>query len=286
MDTRGAARAAPLGGGANTVTSLINTAEGLARLDAELLLAHCLDCSHGQLYAHPEQLANADATRRYRALSAARRRGVPLAYLRGWQGFWTLQLAVDRRVLVPRPESELLVEAALERVTVRRARCAELGTGSGAIALALALERPEWRILAIERCADALAVAQGNRHQLRCQNVQLVRADWGAALARQHFDLLLANPPYVDSDDPCLERAPLNCEPRGALAAGAGGMAALRRLARELPPRLASGGWLILEHAPWQGAELRQLLGAQGCREVATLRDLAGLERLSLGCAA
>ena len=271
------------GGASDTVATLLRTADGVSRRDAELLLAHCMGTGHSQLYAHPERAVPIAVARRYHALTADRRRGVPLAYLRGWQGFWTLKLQVDRRVLVPRPESELLVEAALARVVARRARCAELGTGSGAIALALARERPEWRILAVERCADALAVARANQLRLRCHNAQLIRADWGAALAERRFDLLVANPPYVDVDDAQLRQAPLSCEPRGALAADAGGMGALRQLVSELPSRLASGGWLMLEHAPWQAAELRCSLRAQGCLAVATLRDLAGLERLSMG---
>jgi release factor glutamine methyltransferase len=255
-----------------------------ARWEAEALLAHALQRERSWLYAHPDAIPDAAAAATFAALLARRRAGTPLAYLLGRRAFWRFDLAVDPATLIPRPETELLVELALERIAVD-APCdvLDLGTGSGAIALAIAMERPRARVTAVDASAAALAVARANAQALGLGRVELLRSDWFAALADRRFDVVAGNPPYLAEDDPHLASGELACEPREALVSGADGLDAIRRIAVEAFAATRAGGWLLLEHGWTQGDAARAILAAAGWREATTKRDLEGRDRVTLG---
>lgn len=253
-----------------------------ADLDARLLLAHVLGRTRTWLHAWPEALVAPEQIAAFRALIAARREGRPVAYLLGEREFHGLRLKVDEAVLVPRPDTEVLVELALGLDLPADARVADLGTGSGAIALALAAERPGWRILATDRSAAALAVAQQNARELGLTGVVFRQGDWCAALDGGAWDLIVSNPPYLAEDDPHLA-GDLRFEPRQALVAAEAGLADLRTLAQQARTRLRRGASLLLEHGWQQGAAVRELLMEAGYLAVSTHRDLAGHERVSGG---
>jgi len=252
--------------------------------DAALLLAHALGRSRGWLYAHGDEVPEPALLRRFEALLARRLGGEPVAYLTGTRGFWTFELQVTPDTLIPRPETERLVELALERLQPGAAlRIADLGTGSGAIALALALERPRAQVVATDASAAALAVAQRNAVALGAGNVSFRQGSWFEPLAGERFDLVASNPPYVAQGDPHLSRGDLRFEPAAALSSGADGLGDLRTIVRDAPAHLLPGGWLLLEHGFDQGATVRALLEDAGFGDVATARDLEDRERTSLG---
>lgn len=267
-----------------------------ARREAEALVLRCLQLPRSALFVREESLS-ADELARIELWLARRATGEPLAYLCGEREFWSLPLQVDARVLVPRPETELLVEHALQhgdrledflehtspQSAGRALRVLDLGTGSGAIALAIASERPDWQVTAIDRSAEALQVARGNAARLALQSIEFLQGDWFTPLAGRRFELILANPPYVAADDPLLQGDSLRHEPRGALTPGEDALADLRRIIAAAPEHLSSGGVLLLEHGAAQGAAVRTLLEARGFGEVRSLHDLAGLERASEG---
>jgi release factor glutamine methyltransferase len=256
---------------------------GVARLDAQLLLLHVLQRPAGDrawLIAHDEDALADDAAARFAELGARRAAGEPLAYLVGHKEFFGLPLQVDARVLVPRPDTETLVEWALEVLRDRTApRVIDLGTGSGAIALAIRQARPDARVEAVDRSAAALEVARANAQRLGLA-VEFRQADWldGAAGG---YDLVVSNPPYVAAGDPHLPE--LRHEPAAALVAGADGLDDLRRLAAAAPAHLAPGGWLLLEHGWDQAATVRALLAAAGLADSRSRADLAGIQRCSGG---
>jgi release factor glutamine methyltransferase len=252
-------------------------------LDAELLLAHALAVSRGRLRSHPEEIPPAEAAARFLDLIERRAAGEPVAYILGRKPFWTIELAVSPAVLVPRPETELLIERALALHPHRRARAADLGTGSGALALALASARPEWQVTATDISAEALAVARANGARLGLERIEYLQGDWLECLSGREFDLLLSNPPYVAADDPALEQPELGREPRLALVAAEGGLAALRAIIRAAPSHLERGGWLLLEHGATQAAAVAGELVARGFAQVRSHRDLAGRERMTEG---
>ena len=268
-------------------------AEASARLggvealhEAELLLLHVLDRPRSWLFAHAtDPLATADQAA-FEALLARRVAGEPVAYLTGRRGFWTLDLEVDPATLIPRPETELLVELALERLPPERTlQLADLGTGSGAIALALASERPQAQVLATDASPGALAVAARNaaRHELR--NVRFAEGgyDWYAPLQGARFDLIASNPPYIASDDPHLEQGDLRFEPATALSSGVDGLDDIRRIVDGGQAHLLPGGWLLIEHGWDQGAAIRALFEAAGFTDVQTVQDLEQRDRITLG---
>ena len=255
-----------------------------ARIDAELLLAHALGVSRVKLYAWPELEPEAGAIERFERSIAARASGEPVAYLVGHREFWNLDLAVSPAVLIPRPETERLVELALERIaTDREVRVADLGAGSGAIALAIASERPRARVLATDASADALAVARANAERLRLGNVAFAQGDWCDALGDARFDVIVSNPPYIAEDDPHLRAGDLPREPRAALASGVDGFDAIRRIVACAPSHLEPDGWLLLEHGWDQATSTRALLERAGFVDVESARDDAGHERVTLG---
>lgn len=270
-----------------TVRALLRAAEqrlaagDSPRLDAELLLAALLGTGRAQLLAHGEDPVADALAARYRALVERRAGGEPLAYLTGRRDFWTLSLEVTPAVLVPRPETELVVERALALVDPGPADVADLGTGSGAIALALAAERPRWRVVATDRAAAALAVARGNATRLGLRNVEFLPGEWCAPLAGRRFRLIASNPPYVAAGDPALADPALRHEPLAALSPGPTGLEALWAIAEQARAHLLPGGWLVLEHGADQAAALARRLVALGYAHVRCHRDLAGRDRVT-----
>ncbi|MDE2262566.1 MAG: peptide chain release factor N(5)-glutamine methyltransferase [Gammaproteobacteria bacterium] len=252
-------------------------------LDAELLLAHALGAGRARLRSHPEEIPGTGAAARFLTLIERRAAGEPVAYILGRKGFWTLELSVTPAVLVPRPETELLVERALALHPGAQAKVADLGTGSGAIALSLASARPRWQIVAVDVSAEALAVAQANAAALGLTYVEMLQGDWLAGLRGRAFHLLVSNPPYVAAGDPALSQPELMREPRLALVAAEEGLAALRAIIRDAPGHLEPGGWLLLEHGAAQAAAVAGALVARGFAQVRSHRDLAGCERMTEG---
>lgn len=259
---------------------------GLARLDAQLLLSWLLKRPRSWLMAHDDAPLEVDMLERLHAAFQARLQGMPLAYLTGTQEFCGLSLAVVPDTLVPRPETEGLVEWALERLQHHRVHpdaaptVADLGTGSGALALAIKAASPAARVTAVERSAAALSVAGANGRRLGLE-VDWRLGDWWQPLSGCRFDLVVANPPYVAEGDPHLPA--LRHEPQSALVAGPDGLSDLRRIVSEAPAHLCTNGWLLLEHGHDQGAAVRRLLLQAGFTDVATRCDLAGLDRCSGG---
>jgi release factor glutamine methyltransferase len=253
-------------------------------LEAELLLAHVLGAARARLKSHPESAVEEARASRYLDLIGRRVTGEPLAYITGQREFWSLELAVTPAVLIPRPETELLVERALAVAPAQPLRVADLGTGSGAVALALARERPIWQIVATDVSAPALAVARANAAALGLSHVEFLAGSWFEPLGQARFDLIVSNPPYVAADDPALSGPALAFEPALALTPpGGDALASLRVLARGAPAHLAPGGWLLLEHGATQGREVRAELVAAGFAHVRSHRDLAGHERMTEG---
>ena len=268
----------------DTVETLLRQAAAIDRVDAEWLLAHVLGRPRSWLFAHSGDPVPTAAALRFASLSARRQAGEPVAYLTGTQGFWTLDLEVSPATLIPRPETELLVELALARIPPdAAARIADLGTGTGAIALAIARERPRARVIATDASDAALAVARRNGLRNRVANVEFREGDWLAPLAGERFGLIASNPPYIERDDPHLAQGDLRFEPPAALASGADGLDAIRAIVGGAGRHLQPGCWLLLEHGWRQGAAVRALLDAAGFTEVASERDLEGRERVSLG---
>lgn len=266
-----------------TVAAALRAARerGLARLDAQLLLAHALGRSRTWLLAHDETPLEPAQRAGFDAAVAQRLDQVPLAYLTGEREFRGLALAVGPGVLVPRPETEHLVDWALECLApIESPRVADLGTGSGAVALAIAAARPDARVVAVERSDEALAIARANGRRLGLA-VDWRAGDWWQPLADDAFDVVVSNPPYVAEADPHLEA--LRHEPRAALAAGPEGLDDLRRIVQGAPGHLRPGGWLLLEHGHDQGAAVRALLSGHDLQQVVTRSDLAGLDRCSGG---
>ncbi|WP_342650537.1 peptide chain release factor N(5)-glutamine methyltransferase [Pseudomonas sp. REB1044] len=269
------------------IASLLRNAQlpdsSSARLDAELLLSAALGKSRSYLHTWPERIVSSEAADTYAAWLERRRAGEPVAYILGHQGFWKLDLEVAPHTLIPRPDTELLVEAALELLPASAAQVLDLGTGTGAIALALASECPAWQVTAVDRVEEAVALAERNRQRLHLANVQVRASHWFEALGGERFDLIISNPPYIASEDPHLSAGDVRFEPSSALVAGADGLDDLRLIIARAPQHLVAGGWLLLEHGYDQASAVRELLTASGFSDVGSRRDLGGHERISLG---
>lgn len=254
------------------------------RLDAELLLLHVVKKPRSWLFTHADDVPDGDVRADYGRLLDRRASGEPVAYITGHRGFWSLDLEVTPATLIPRPETELLVELALQRLPDDGAcSVADLGTGSGAIALAIAGERPRAQVTATDASTDALAVALRNAQHHAIGNVAFVQGDWLAPLAGRHFDLIVSNPPYIEADDPHLVQGDLRFEPASALASGLDGLDDIRRIVREAPACLHAEGWLLFEHGWNQGDASRALLREAGYAEVFTACDLEQRDRVSGG---
>jgi release factor glutamine methyltransferase len=255
-----------------------------AHRDAEILLAYELGRTRAWLIAHADEPANPLREAAFRALIERRGRGEPVAYLTGTRGFHALELQVTPDVLIPRPETELLVDCALQRIPLdAESVVADLGTGSGAISLAIAQARPQARVVATDSSEAALRVAQDNAARLGLRNITFAQGDWCAPLGDARFDLIVSNPPYIAEDDPHLREGDLRFEPRTALASGVDGLDAIRVIIRDARLRLRDGGWLLLEHGFDQGSAVRELLSMHDYAEVFTGRDIENRERVSGG---
>lgn len=253
------------------------------RLEAEILLAHALESTRSFLYANPELELPSRRVGAFRKLVRRRLRGEPIAYITGRREFWSLRLNVTPDVLIPRPETERLVEAALERIPEGEpCRVADLGTGCGAVALAIASERPDCRVHATETSNAALRLARENAGRLGIGNVRFHRGSWCEPLEGT-FRVIAANPPYLADSDPHLGQGDLRFEPREALSPGPDPLSAIREIARQASARLEAGGWLLVEHGMDQGEEVRAVFESIGYRNLCTLGDLAGLDRVTEG---
>lgn len=252
-----------------------------ARLDASLLLSHSLEQPRSWLIAHDDDELTEAQLDQFESLCRRRTNGEPMAYITGEKEFWSISLKVGPGVLVPRPETEGLVETALTKLPATQCHILDLGTGSGAIACALATERPDATLLAIDASDTALEIAKGNAERLQLNNLQFKTSHWFSELSDQRFDLIVSNPPYVEDSDPHLEA--LQHEPLTALTAGADGLDDLRVIVSQSPERLTTGGWLLVEHGAQQGQAVQQLFIAAGFSNISTRQDLAGLDRITLG---
>jgi release factor glutamine methyltransferase len=264
-----------------TIASLL-AASGLPPIEAQALAAHALGISRAALLAEPGHRLDADAVRRVERLFHRRRAGEPVAYVTGEREFYGLPLKVTSDVLIPRPETELVVELALERLPNRAGRVLDLGTGSGAIAVAIAHEAPDAEVVALDASAAALGVARENarRHGTA---MRFVIGDWFAGLGGERFDVIVSNPPYVAAGDAHLGEGDLRFEPDEALVGGVDGLDAIRAIVAGARSRLVPGGWLLFEHGYDQAERCKSLLAMYGYTDIAGWADLAGIPRASGG---
>jgi release factor glutamine methyltransferase len=278
VKTCGPILAAALNEAARSLTSASPT----PRLDAEVLLMHVCDLARTALVVRANESLTTAQYDEYRRLVDRRRTGEPVAYITGEREFWSLSLAVSPAVLIPRTETELLVERALTHIPQNdNCAIADLGTGSGAIALAIARERPRATVFATDVSADALDVAERNTRKLGVTNVVLRASDWFAALTDKAFDVIVSNPPYISADDAHLGRGDVRHEPRAALIGGVDGLDAIRKIANDARTRLKTGGWLLLEHGYDQADAVTAILQKAGFAESTCYLDLAGQPRVT-----
>ncbi|MCZ7840815.1 peptide chain release factor N(5)-glutamine methyltransferase [Leclercia adecarboxylata] len=253
------------------------------RRDAEILLEHVTGKARTWILAFGETALTADQQRELDALLARRKTGEPVAHLVGEREFWSLPLYVSAATLIPRPDTECLVEQALARLPATPARILDLGTGTGAIALALASERPDCQVTAVDLMPAAVALAQRNLERLALKNVTVQQSSWFTVLADQQFEMIVSNPPYIDECDPHLSEGDVRFEPRSALVAADHGLADLSHIIIQSRQHLVSNGWLLLEHGWTQGEAVRNLFLQAGFAQVETCRDYGGNERLTVG---
>ncbi|QOL50902.1 peptide chain release factor N(5)-glutamine methyltransferase [Massilia litorea] len=266
---------------AGTTVAALQAGLPLDPLENRILLCYALDLTRVGLITNSERVLNADEAARLSALVARRQAGEPIAYIVGQREFFGLPFHVTPAVLIPRPDTELIVELTLERLAPR-ARLLDMGTGSGAIAVSVAHTRPDAAVTALDVSAEALAVAAANAHANKA-DVRFLRSDWFAALGSETFDLIASNPPYIAGGDVHLAQGDLRFEPSGALTDFADGLSALRTIIQGAPAHLVAGGWLLLEHGYDQAEAVRALLLEAGYGEVQSWRDLGGIERVSGG---
>ncbi|OYD26300.1 peptide chain release factor N(5)-glutamine methyltransferase [Oceanimonas baumannii] len=251
-------------------------------LDADVLLCHVLNKPRSFLLAWPEFDVSARQQAELAALISRRRAGEPVAHLTGQREFWTLMLEVTPDTLIPRPDTEILVEAALARLPGRPARVVDLGTGTGAIALSIKSERPADTVLAVEFSPQAAALARRNAARLELE-VEVREGSWLAPLAGLTFDMIVSNPPYIDAADPHLAEGDVRFEPLSALVADDAGLADILHIAGSAPAHLVAGGWLLVEHGWQQGEAVHSVFTDNGFEQVTTLRDYGGQDRVTLG---
>ncbi|USD38261.1 peptide chain release factor N(5)-glutamine methyltransferase [Ferrimonas sp. SCSIO 43195] len=252
------------------------------QLDAQLLLCHLLQKPRSFLYTWPDKTLTDAQWRQFEALLQRRSTGEPVAHLIGVREFWSLPLAVNPSTLIPRPDTESLVEYVLSLPLADEAKVVDLGTGTGAIALALASERPKWQLHAVDRMADAVALARHNRDALGL-TVEIAQSNWYDALQGQQFDVIVSNPPYIEPDDPHLSQGDVRFEPLSALVAAEDGLADIIHIVENGRLFLNDGGTVILEHGYRQGQAVREIFTRFGYQEVGTGQDLAGRDRYSFG---
>jgi len=253
-----------------------------ATLDIEVLLSHLLSYSRAALYVHSGDALTSEQLKIFQSLLTRRQQGEPIAYITGHREFWSLDLMVNMDVLIPRPETELLVEETL-RLLPRENKChiLELGTGSGAIALALAKECPHWEIMATDFSVSALAVAKQNAQKNGLSNVTFLESDWCNQLLAMQFNLIVSNPPYIAEQDPHLLQGDVRFEPQTALISGSDGLEDIRLIAQQAKPYLLENGYLLLEHGYDQAKQVKEILSNESYRDIVTLKDLSELERIT-----
>lgn len=255
-----------------------------ASLEAEILLAHTLQQSRTYLRTYPQRVIDSLSMTQFDSLVERRAKGEPIAYITGHREFWSLDLLTDKNTLIPRPETETLVVCALEKIPHKTpSRIAELGTGSGAIALAIASERPDCTINATDICVNALSVAKKNATRLSLKNLRFHSGNWFAPLHNELFDIIISNPPYVANGDPHLQQGDLRYEPSSALKSGHDGLDAIRHIINNAPKHLAKDGWLLLEHGYDQRDNIIALLKENKYRNIAWHNDIQNQARVILG---
>ena len=266
----------------------LQPASDSALLDTELLLCHCLNVDRTWLKTWPDHQLQDTELAEFDRLFTRRLRGEPVAFIVGTQGFWTLDLCVSPYTLIPRPETELIVEQALQLALPAVCEVLDLGTGTGAIALALAAERPDWQITGVDVQSQAVELAEHNRQLHQLNNVSLLQSDWFSALSSaqpaKKFDLIVSNPPYIEAEDSHLLAGDVRFEPSSALVAGVDGLDDLRLIIGQSSGFLQQAGWLMVEHGYNQGAVVRDLFSAAGFQSVTTHTDYNQLDRITLGC--
>ncbi len=257
-----------------------------AQLDAELLLCQVLGKPRSYLFAWSEQVLTAEQLAHFEQLLARRVAGEPIAYIVGKQGFWSLDLSVEPSTLIPRADTETLVEQALQlplKAQAEGLQVLDLGTGTGAIALALASERPNWQVTGVDRVPEAVALAQQNQQQVGLTNARFLTSDWFESLAGSRYQLIVSNPPYIAEQDPHLAQGDVRFEPISALTSGADGLDDIRHIIQQAPKYLARHGWLLLEHGYDQAEAVQALMLAQGFLAVETKQDLGRNDRITFG---
>jgi len=255
-----------------------------ARLDAELLLAVALNKPRTWLYTWPEHIPSLPEQHKYLDLLRRRQDGEPIAYLIHRREFYGLELKINHHVLIPRPETETLVECVLQAATGNaQMRIADLGTGSGAVALALAHTMPQARVVATDISGEALTLARENAVALGIDNISFVQGSWLEPLADMTFDIIASNPPYIDAQDPHLSEGDVRFEPVPALVSPENGLADIRQIAETGMPNLAKGGRLFFEHGYAQGEAVRAIFSAYGYGDISTVQDLSGQDRVTMG---
>lgn len=264
--------------------STLSIDSSTARIEVQCLLQAVLSVNRAYLLTHSERVLSDHEYARYAALLERRLSGEPIAYLLGEREFFGLNFKVTPATLIPRPDTELLVELALQHIPQRgQFRVLDMGTGSGAVALSIAHARPDAEVVAVDASETALSVARENAQRLNISNVCLLHSDWFAQLAGERFDLIVSNPPYIEADDVHLGQGDVRFEPLSALASGADGLDDIRRISAAARSHLHPGGWLMFEHGYDQSVRVRQLMQQAGFTEVASARDLSGIERVTVG---
>ena len=278
----------------NSVATLLKHADQLkeisdtAVLDVELLLSHALDVDRAWLKTWPEHILLSAQVSIFEDLFARRLTGEPIAFIIGSQGFWSLDLKVTPQTLIPRPETELLVETSLALDLPADCRAIDLGTGTGAIALALAKERPNWQLTAVDSEPAAVKLAELNSHYCQIDNVMVYQSDWFSQVPLlerlSNYHLIVSNPPYIEIHDPHLMQGDVRFEPASALVSGVDGLDDLREVINSSVKYLETFGWLLVEHGYRQGSAVRELFKAAGFITIETMTDFNQLERITMGC--
>lgn len=269
----------------NTTIAEALAIPALEAIDARVLLRHVLEVDDAWLVAHDRDTLTPGQIEKFAAVVVRRRAGEPVAYITGTREFFGLEFNVSPAVLIPRPETELLVEWALERITPgANVRVLDLGTGSGCVAISIARERPHALVVALDNSVAALEVARTNARRHEVGNLKVGKSDWYSVVASERFNVIVSNPPYIAADDAHLADGDLRFEPAAALASGKDGLDAIRLIVASAPQYLNHGGWIAFEHGYDQAERCRQLLRDAGFAQIFSRRDLAGIERISGGC--
>lgn len=264
-------------------SSQLETISDTAKLDAEVLLLHTLHQQRAYLYTWPDERLSSEQSELFIGLVERRMIGTPIAHIVGEREFWSLNFMVNPTTLIPRPDTEILVETALNLPLADDAKVLDLGTGTGAIALSLAYEKPHWQIIAVDNVIDAVALARANRESLNLSQVEILQSDWFDAIEHKEFDLIVSNPPYIDEADSHLGEGDVRFEPHSALTAHEHGFADLYHIASLGRSYLKKGGYLLMEHGYQQAIALREKMTSLGYRDVSTVRDFGSNERCTLG---